>query len=89
MYTIQLPLYAKAKIGISPQIKLYVMGGGFVTHALKGEMFERLSLPGENPLKLKWSLYDHKVTGTRPISTCNNAGMRAWQPKRVWKPQTE
>lgn len=61
MHTIQLPLYMKAKVSISPQIKLYVMGGGFATYALKAEMFERLSLPGENPLKLKWSLYDHKV----------------------------
>lgn len=61
MHTIQLPLYAKAKIGISPRMKVYLMGGGFITYALKGEMFERLSLPSENTLKLKWSLYDSKV----------------------------
>lgn len=61
MHTMQLPLYAKAKVSISPQIKLYVMGEGLATYALKGEMFEKLSIPGEPPLKISWSLYEEKV----------------------------
>ena len=61
MHTIQLPLYMKAKVSISPQIKFYVMGGGLATYALKGEMFEKLSIPDEPPLKISWSLYEEKV----------------------------
>ncbi len=61
MHTVQLPLYAKVKLNVSPHIKFYFMGGGFASYALKAEMFEHLSMAGENPLKLKWSLYDYKV----------------------------
>lgn len=61
MHTIQLPLYVKTKFVVTPQVQIYLMGGGFVTYALGGEIFEKLVLPGENPLKLKWSLYESKV----------------------------
>lgn len=61
MHTIQLPLYLKTRLILSPHIKLYLMGGGFVGYALKGEIFEKLSMPGENPLKLRWSLYEDRV----------------------------
>ena len=61
MHTIQLPLYLKTKFTITPQVQIYLMGGGLATYALKGEMFEKLSLPGESPLKISWSLYEEKV----------------------------
>lgn len=61
MHTIQLPLYLKTKFKISPTVKIYLMGGGFATYALKANMFEKLTLEGEQPLKLKWSLYEPNV----------------------------
>lgn len=61
MHTLQLPIYVKAKFSIAPGVKVYAMGGGFASYALKGEMFERLSVPGEDSFKVKWSLYDSKV----------------------------
>lgn len=61
MHTFQLPLYVKMKFVLSPNAKIYLMGGGFATYALKADVFEKLTLAGEQPLKLKWSLYEHKV----------------------------
>ena len=61
MHTFQLPLYLKTKFKISPTVKIYLMGGGFATYALKADMFEKLTLEGEQPLKLKWSLYEPNV----------------------------
>ena len=61
MHTFQLPLYLKTKFKISPTVKIYLMGGGFATYALKADMFEKLTLEGEKPLKLKWSLYEPNV----------------------------
>ncbi|ULB34937.1 MULTISPECIES: porin family protein [Proteiniphilum] len=61
MHTFQLPLYLKTKFALSPTVKIYLMGGGFATYALKADMFEKLSLAGEVPLKLKWSLYEPNV----------------------------
>ncbi len=91
MHTFQLPLYLKTKFALSPTVKIYLMGGGFATYALKADMFEKLSLAGEVPLKLKWSLYEPNVRiliRMKAMCICSNAGTPAWQPKRALKSGT-
>ena len=61
MNTLQLPLYVKTKFALAPRTKIYLMAGGFASYTLKADIFQRLTMPGEQPLKLKWSLYEPKV----------------------------
>lgn len=61
MYTFQLPLYVKTKFGVSSGTRIYLMGGGFVSYASKADISQKISLPGEAPLALKWSLYEPNV----------------------------
>jgi hypothetical protein len=65
MYLFQLPVYAKAKFALGRNVKLYVMGGGFVSFAVSGNQNVRdLSYSDYGSLgKHKWSLYEPYVRG--------------------------
>ena len=60
MHTFQLPLYVKTKFSVAPNIKLYVMGGGFATFTPTANQHVRTSHEGES-MKVKWSLFDPKI----------------------------
>ncbi len=60
MHTFQLPLYLKTKFAVSPNAKLYVMGGGFATYAPTANQHVRTSYEQES-MKVKWSLFEPKI----------------------------
>ncbi len=60
MHTFQLPLYLKTKFAVTPDIKLYVMGGGFATFAPTANQHVRTFYEDES-MKVKWSLFDPKI----------------------------
>ncbi|MPM51404.1 hypothetical protein SDC9_98152 [bioreactor metagenome] len=60
MHTFQLPLYLKTKFAVSPNAKLYVMGGGFATFAPTANQHMRTSYEQES-IKVKWSLFEPKI----------------------------
>lgn len=60
MHTLQLPLYVKTKIKISPTIRIYVMGGGFASYAPTASQNITFS-DGKETIKVKWSLYEPQI----------------------------
>ena len=60
MHTLQMPLYAKIKFGLSPGMQLYVMAGGFASYTSEAHQHVRLAMNGEY-LKMKWSLFEPEI----------------------------